>query len=68
MEKSVDEILEQKYLTAEDLHKIIPTINVTTCREYIEEIRKEMEQKNLITPGGRPKLALTKLVRKRFGF
>ena len=66
--KSKDDVLEQTYMDAKDLKIIIPGLNINKCREFIEEIQQEMEQKKLfIPPGTKPRRALTKLVRKRLG-
>ena len=65
--KSKEEILNQSYITAQDLKILIPELGINRCIEYIKQIREEMEQKNYYTPKGRQLLALTKLVRKRFG-
>lgn len=68
MEINIDKILEQKYLTAQDLMKIIPNISYIRALNYIEGIRQEMEIKGYFVPEGKTKVALTKLIRKKFGF
>lgn len=60
------EILEQQYVTANDIRKIIP-IGYTTALEYIKELREEMKQKGYFVPKGKEYVALTKLFKKKFG-
>lgn len=66
--KKVDEILSQHYLTAKDLMTIIPKLSYTRALKYIDDTRKEMKEKGYFVPEGRTKVALTKLIRKKFGF
>lgn len=66
--KTKEEILNSDYMTAKDLKVIIPTLGINKCQNYINEIRDEMRDKNLWVPQSKPYLALTKLVRKKFGF
>lgn len=63
-----DEILNQLYLDASDLQKIIPKLSYCRALEYIKEVRNEMKEKGLFVPEGKTKVALTKLIRKKFGF
>lgn len=66
--KTRDEILNQDYLQASDIQILIGNVNITTCRELIDEVREEMKNKNLyVPPGTKPKRALTKLVKKKLG-
>lgn len=65
--KNVKEILEQCYLTAEDLTIIMPELHINKARKYINDIRDEMEEKGFFVPKSRPYMALTKLVKKKFG-
>lgn len=65
--KNVDEILNQKYITARDLMIIIPDLAYTRALKYIDDIRLEMQEKNYFVPDGKTKVALTKLVRKKYG-
>ena len=67
-DKTKEEILEQLYLSAYDLQAIIPTMSYSTALECIKSIREEMKEKNLFVPPGQTKLALTKIIRKKFGF
>lgn len=66
--KTKEEILDQLYMCADDLKILLPSPSIQQCRNYITEVRKEMEEKKYIVPTGKPYLALTKLVRKKFGF
>ena len=65
--KSNDEILNQLYISASDLQILIQPMGRTTAIKYIKEIQEEMKEKGLFIPNTKTKLALTKLVRKRFG-
>ena len=65
---TVEEIKNKDYLSANDLMSIIPNLTYDNAIKYINEARKEMEKQNLFIPVTRPKLALTKIIRKRFGF
>ena len=65
--KTKEEILNQTYLSAADLKVLIPTLGVNKCVKYIKDIRVEMEEKGYFIPETKPYLALTKLVKKKFG-
>lgn len=60
-------ILNQSYITAKDLMIIIPKLSYIRALQYIEDIRNEMKEKHYFVPEGRTKVALTKLVKKKFG-
>lgn len=64
----VEEIKKQDYLTAQDLMKLIPNLTYDNAIKYINDAREEMKELNLFIPITRPKVALTKIIRKRFGF
>ena len=66
--KTNEEILNQLYVTANDLMILIPNLKYQRALGYIKEIQQEMEQKKYFVPVSQTKLALTKLVRKKFGF
>lgn len=65
--KTKEEILNQSYITAKDLKILIPNLGVNRCVEYIKMIREEMKEKNYFVPQTKEYVALTKLVRKKFG-
>nr|DAV89085.1 MAG TPA: hypothetical protein [Caudoviricetes sp.] len=65
--KTVDEILTQKYISAKDLMIIIPELKYGNAIAFINIIQKEMEEKGLYIPIVKPKVALTKLVKKKLG-
>ena len=65
--KTPEEILKQQYITARDIQKVIPNLGYVRALSYIEDLRKEMEEKNYFVPDGRTKVALTKLFKKKFG-
>lgn len=66
-EKTKEEILNQTYLSPQDLKALMPTLGIDKCRNYISLVRAEMEQKGYYVPETKPRLALTKMVRKKFG-
>jgi len=65
--KTKDEILNQLYISAQDLKILIPTMGIQNCVNVIKEIREEMKIKKIFVPQSKPLLAQTKLVRKKFG-
>lgn len=65
--KTKEEILEQPYITAKDLKILIPNLGINKCVEYIKMIQEEMKEKNYFVPKTKQYVALTKLVRKKFG-
>ena len=67
MKKTREEVLQQDYMSASDLKILIPNIGIDTCREYIKMIQQEMKEKKYFVPESKTYLALTKLVRKKFG-
>ena len=66
--KDKDEILNQMYITAYDLKTLVPELGIDRCRSYINEVRTEMEEKHYLVPRGKKKLALTSLVKRKFGW
>lgn len=67
MKKTKEEILEQPYISPQDLKLLMPTVGMENCRQMIALIRDEMQEKGFFVPQTTPRLALTKLVRKKFG-
>lgn len=65
--KSNKEVLEQTYMTARDLQILIPNLGYTTALSYIEDVRQEMKEKGYFVPNGRTKVALTKIIKKKYG-
>lgn len=66
-DKTNKEILEQQYLTANDIQKIIPTMTYANALEYIKRIRSKMEEANCWIPNGKTLVALTWMVKKDLG-
>lgn len=66
--KTNEKILNQMYLSAYDLKELIPEVGIDRCRGYINEVIDEMEEKKLMIPRGKKKLALTSLMKKKFGW
>ena len=62
-----EKILNKSYLTASDLQKLMYPMSHSTALKHINEIQQEMKDKDLYIPNTKTHLALTKLVRKRFG-
>ena len=67
-DKTKEEVLEQLYISASDLQILIPTITYPQALEYIKEARDMMDDKGYDIPRGRTLVALTSIVRKKFGF
>ena len=58
--KDRNEILDQVYVSAEDLEILMPGLSYGQRLKLIKEIRNEMKQKNLYLPQGRTLVASTK--------
>lgn len=65
--KTPEEIKKQDYMNIKDLMILVPNLTYDRARIYINEVREEMKQKGYCIPITRPKVALTKLVKKKFG-
>jgi len=61
------EVLDKLYLSANDVKQLIPTLSIDKCRKLIDESREEMKQKKYFVPQSKPRLALTKIVKKKLG-
>ena len=48
--KTVDEVLKQPYITATDLIILMPRMNIKTARDYINQLREEMQKQKLWIP------------------
>ena len=68
MSNDINKVLNQKYLTAKDLMLIIPKLTYQRALGYIDNAREEMKEKGYFVPEGRTKVALTKIIRDKFGF
>lgn len=66
--KTKEEVLNQLYVSAYDMKILIPTMSYSNALKYITKKREEMKEKKYFVPGGKTKVALTKLVRKDCGF
>lgn len=62
-----EEILNQLYLSPQDIKKLVPSLGIELCREFIDIARAEMKEKGYYVPETKPKLALTKIVKKKIG-
>ena len=65
--KTKEEILNQLYVSPQDVKILIPTLGMELCRQLVEETRNDMKEKNYFVPETKPKLALTKMLSKRIG-
>lgn len=65
--KTNKEILDQIYISAEDLMQLIPGLKKYKARMYISEIISEMEELKMFIPNTKKRLASTKLVKKKLG-
>lgn len=65
--KSKEEILNQLYVSPQDIKILAPSLGMDLCRNFIALARDEMEEKNYFVPNTKPKLALTKIVKKMMG-
>lgn len=63
--KTERQVLNQMYVSAEDLKILIPTMGIKARAKFINEVREQMKEENYYIPVGRTKLALTKLVKER---
>ena len=62
-----EKILNKPYLSAKDLQKLMYPMSRPTAVRHINMIQDEMREKGFYIPNTRTHLALTKLIRKRFG-
>lgn len=65
--KTKEQILDQLYISPQDLKILVPSLGIDLCRKFIDEARAEMQEKNYFVPMTKPKLALTKIVKKLMG-
>lgn len=65
--KTEEKILSQSYVTTDDLKILMPTVGDAVRRKIIHEVREEMKAKKYFVPSGKPKVALTKLVKEKLG-
>lgn len=63
-----EKLKNKDYLSANDLMEIIPNLTYDNAIKYINKAREIMKEENIFIPITRPKVALTKIIRKMFGF
>ena len=63
-----EKIKNKDYLSANDLMEIIPNLTYDNAIKYINKAREIMKEEKLMIPISRPKVALTSVIRKMFGF
>ena len=66
-DKTTKEILNQQYMSANDLILVIPTMSYISALEYIKRIRSMMKDKNYYVPQGKTLIALTWMIKKDLG-
>lgn len=64
----MNKILQQTYLSSEDLTKIIPGLKIETARRYINSAIEEMKADGCYIPQTKKKVALTKYLKRKFKF
>ena len=64
--KTKEEILNQIYITSNDLKLLVPTLGKGRCIEIVKELRNEMEKEGMYVPKTKPLLASVKMLRKKF--
>lgn len=67
IKRNSSEILEQVYVSADDLEILMPSASYKQRLTLIKEIRDEMKERNLFVPGGKTLLASTKILKKKCG-
>lgn len=55
------------YITAKDLQKMIPNLTYDNAIKYINKARDIMKERNYLIPVTRPKVALTKIIYEMLG-
>lgn len=65
--KTNKEILDQLYISANDLMQLIPGLKLYKARIYISELTKEMEEQQMFIPTTKQRLVATKLAKKKLG-
>ena len=65
--KTKEQVLNQLYISPQDLKILIPELGINNCLQIIKSIREEMRKKNIFVPNSKPLLAQTKLVVKILG-
>ena len=64
--KTKEEILNQLYITSNDLKLLIPTLGKGRCIEIVKELRDDMKEEGMYVPKSKPLLASVKVFRKKF--
>lgn len=65
---NLEEFKNQTYMSAKDLMQIIPNLTYMNANKYINEAREEMKEKGYYLPTTKPRVALTKILKKKFGW
>lgn len=64
--KTKEEILNQIYITSNDLKLLVPTLGKGRCIEIVKELRNDMEKEGMYVPKSKPLLASVKVFKKKF--
>ena len=65
--KTKEQVLNQLYISPQDLKILIPELGINNCLQIIKSMREEMRKKSIFVPNSKPLLAQTKLVVKILG-
>lgn len=65
--KSIKDILDQQYVTVDDLRIVIPEMSYAEALKLIKSVRETMNSENYYVPECRKLLALTWMVKKKLG-
>ena len=65
--KTKNEILNQIYITANDLKVLIPTMGINACRDFIKKVANEAREEGLYVPSGKIAVAPTNRIKKVLG-
>lgn len=65
--KTRAQILNQDYLSAQDLKMLIPNLGEGRCRDIIKATIEDMKQDGCYIPNGRTYIALTRYIKKKLG-
>ena len=63
--KTKEEILNQIYITSNDLKLLVPTLGKGRCVEIVKELRSDMEKEGMYVPKSKPLLASVKVFKKK---
>ena len=65
--KTIEDVLNQLYMTSDDLRILIPSLGINQSRKYIKLIQETMKNDGCYIPKAKSKLVLTTYVKHFFG-